>query len=481
MRYKFRPKDFAVEEQMQLRFASHGGFAVYRLRKRGVAALRVRAQIARALNVPQSDVIFPALKDKDAITVQYIAVRGAGPPRLSGDGFDAEFLGRSQRPLTPADIVANCFTIALRDLSDDEVKEIPGRLAQVSQSGLPNYFDQQRFGSVVPGEDHIARCILRRDAEGALHVYLTRPFVGDPTRVRDFKAFANDHWGDWGALFEAAPRPSNYRSVLTYLRDHPVEVSTGPEPSQGEERAIHYRKALNLINRRLLSIYLSAYQSLLWNRVVGRYLEARLGQSPGYLEIAGERLPVYHTPSSYIRRHSDGAPSSYTRRHSDGAPSSYTRRHSGGAPSSYKRRHSGGAPSSYKRRHSDGAPSSYKRRHSDGAWSALLGTDVTVPLPSYRAVYDDPAQAEIVAQVLAGEGLVLSDLKARILKRAYLSKGRRRLILFPQDASVSHPESDEHFPGRHKLTLTFTLPRGSYATLVIKTLQGSIVRPGGDA
>jgi tRNA pseudouridine13 synthase len=398
MRHKFRPKDFAVEERMQLRLASQGAFAVYRLRKRGVAALRVRAQIARALNVPQSDVIFPALKDKDAITVQHIAVRGDGPPRLTGDGFEAEFLGRSQRPLTPADIVANRFTIVLRDLSDDEVREIPERLDQVAESGLPNYFDRQRFGSVVPGEEHIARRILRRDAEGALRAYLTQPFVGDPARVRQFKAFARGHWGDWDALFEAAPRPSNYRSVLTYLCDHPVAVSAGPEPSQGEGRAIHYRKALNLINRRLLSIYLSAYQSLLWNRAVGRYLEARLGQPPGYVEIAGERLPVYHTLLS------------------------------------------------------------------------LLGTDVAVPLPSHRAGYDDLALDEIVAQVLAEEGLALSDLKARILKHAYLPKGKRTLTLLPLDSSASYPEPDEYFPGQNKLTLIFTLPRGSYATLVIRML-----------
>ena len=72
---------------------------------------------------------------------------------------------------------------------------------------------------------------------------------------------------DWDALFEAAPRPSNYRSVLTYLRDHPHPTETD------------YRKALNLITRRLLSLYLAAYQSLLWNRVAARYLAARLGET----------------------------------------------------------------------------------------------------------------------------------------------------------------------------------------------------------
>ncbi|HUV89094.1 MAG TPA: hypothetical protein VMY80_05545 [Anaerolineae bacterium] len=46
-----------------------------------------------------------------------------------------------------------------------------------------------------------------------------------------------------------------------------------------------------------LSLYLAAYQSLLWNRIAGRYLVARLGPVPegslSHVEIAGEQLPLY--------------------------------------------------------------------------------------------------------------------------------------------------------------------------------------------
>jgi tRNA pseudouridine13 synthase len=393
MRYKVQPDDFIVEERIRLPRASEGPFAIYRVRKRGVTTLSVQAQMARALRVVQSDVVFPALKDKGAVAVQHATVRGTGPARLTGDGFEAEFLGRSARPLTPGDIVANRFSIVLRDLPPEEAAHIEERLAQVARFGLPNYFGQQRFGSLAcsQGEDHIGRRILQRDAEGALRAYLAQPFVGDPAPVREFKALARDRWGDWDALFEAAPRPSNFRSVLTYLRDHPSE----------------YRKALNLITRRLLSIYLSAYQSLLWNRVAGRYLAARLEDAVAHVEIAGEHLPLYHE-----------------------------------------------------------LPPGFDR-------------DVAIPLPNHRAAYTDPGVAAIVTQVLAEEGLALNDLKARILKRAYLPKGQRALLLFPQDAPVSPPDRsaaltaspDERFPGQHKMIVAFTLPRGSYATLVLEALS----------
>ncbi len=135
-----------------------------------------------------------------------------------------------------------------------------------------------------------------------------------------------------------------------------------------------------------------------WNRIVGRYLAARLGEAAGYLTIAGERLPLY------------------------------------------------------------------------GPALALFDRNAVVPLPGHRAVYADPDLSAVVARVLSEEELTLSDLKARVLKKAYLPQGKRPLVLFPRDVSTSPPESDDLFPERTRLTLAFTLPRGSYATLVLNVL-----------
>jgi tRNA pseudouridine13 synthase len=386
MRIKSFPGDFAVKEVLAVPLAGGGRYAVYRARKRAITTVQLRNRLAAAINLPTSAVAFPALKDRRAVTVQYGTVRGAGPPQVRGQGFIAERVGWLDRRLSPGDVAGNRFSVVLRDLSQDEVTRVTARLAEVSRQGMPNYFDEQRFGSRLADGEFPGRLILRRDEEGALRAHLSRRQAGDPRKVRVFKAFAAEHWGDWPAIFGRAPKPSNYRSVLTYLCDHP----------QG------YRRALNLVTPRVLSLYLAAYQSALWNRLAGRYLQARLAAADvpaTTIDIAGERLPIYG-------------------------------------------------------------------RLPQGLFDSLKSTKL--PLLHHRLQLGNLAVAPLVETILQQEGFLLNDLKARVLKKAYLSKGTRPLLLLPQDLTWEEAEADERFSSRYKLTARFFLPRGGYATLLFK-------------
>ncbi len=388
MRFKVQPEDFIVEERVHLPLSREGSFALYQVRKRGLTTLEVQARMAAELGVPRSAVLFPALKDRNSVALQYASVKGIGPAKLESRGFSAQFLGRSPRPLHPRDLQGNHFTITLRDLEPDEVRHLRARLGQIERFGLPNYFDRQRFVSYIPGQGFPGRRILERDVEGALRAYLAQPLEGDPPEVRTFKSLAQEHWGEWNLLLEAAPRPSNLRSVLTFLKDHPTD----------------FRKALNLVTPRLLSLWLAAYQSFLWNRIAGRYLEGRLrefGVRRSSIEVVGEELPLY-------------------------------------------------------------------RELPDALLEAL--SRMRVPLLHHRAAFDDPQVAAEVGRVLAEENLALRDFKARVLRRAYLSRGERALLLFPQEVVWLGEGEDDRFPGKCKVELAFLLPRGSYATLVLKAL-----------
>jgi tRNA pseudouridine13 synthase len=391
MRIKVIPEDFIVEEVLTARLAQGGRYAVYRARKRAITTLQLQHRLAAALNRPHSAVAFPALKDKQAVAVQFGTVRGPGPLRVVGHGFTAERVGWLSQPLSPNGVAGNRFTVTLRDLGEGEVTHTTARLAEIARWGLPNYFDEQRFGSRLADGTFPGQLILQRDEAGALRAHLAGQQAGDRPKVRAFKTFAAEQWGDWAAIFERAPKPSNYRSVLTYLRDHPSG----------------YRRALNLVTPRVLSLYLAAYQSFLWNRLAERFLRRRLeveDVSMVTIDVAGEALPVY-------------------------------------------------------------------RQLPEETLASLQ--DLSLPLLHHRLNPDDPAVAALIEETLQQEGFQTRDLKARVLKKAYLAKGSRALLVLPQDLAWEPVEADDRFPGQYKLTVRFFLPRGSYATLLLKVVAGA--------
>jgi len=273
MRIKALPGDFKVEERIDLP-AGPGPYAYYRVEKTGRTTLAVQEEMARALKVTPSALAFPALKDKAAVAVQYASVRKRGPKTLEGKGWRAEQTDWGTRALRTGDLQGNHFTVIARNLSPDEAAALMPVADKLGRHGLINYFDDQRFGSYTQ-RGFIGKEILKRDAEQVVWMYLSEEMIGDPREVKTFKRLCASHWGQWGYLLHQAPRPSNYRSVITYLKDHPHE----------------YRKAANLIKDRLLSIYLSAYQSWIWNLIIGAYLE-RDGEMAAKLDILHARLPA---------------------------------------------------------------------------------------------------------------------------------------------------------------------------------------------
>jgi tRNA pseudouridine13 synthase len=96
--------------------------------------------------------------------------------------------------------------------------------------------------------------------------------------------------------------------------------------------------------------------------------------------------------------------------------------------------------------------------------------ELYLPLPSARLKLspDDPRLA-VVQEVLAEEGLALRQMQIKGIREMFFSKGERAALCLP-----SHLEAesgpDELHDGRRKMTLAFELPRGAYATLIVKRI-----------
>src|SRR5436190_7872134 len=103
MKLRRLPEDFAVEE---LADVSPGGgeFALYRLTKRSLGTPEAIEAVLRRWKLPRASVSYGGLKDRHAITRQYVTIR-RGPRRgLQQEHLQLDYLGQSGQPFTPHEI-----------------------------------------------------------------------------------------------------------------------------------------------------------------------------------------------------------------------------------------------------------------------------------------------------------------------------------------------------------------------------------------
>ncbi len=267
MKLKRLPEDFLVEELPTIRAGDRGRFVFYRLWKRGLGTPEAIEAIRRRWNIPGASIHYGGMKDRHAETIQYLTILD-GPERpLRETSLELEPLGRLPHPYGPASFRGNHFELILRDLSRDAAHRADRAVVQLAQDGLPNYFDDQRFGSVGFDGGFIAEAWIKGDHEAALRLAIAAPNPSDRPETRDEKAILNAHWGDWAAAKAALPR-SHARSLVTYLVDHPTD----------------FRGAFARVRRDLRSLYFSAFQSFLWNLMLGRFIDG--------ITRPDQRLPI---------------------------------------------------------------------------------------------------------------------------------------------------------------------------------------------
>ncbi|CAH0538583.1 tRNA pseudouridine(13) synthase TruD [Vibrio marisflavi] len=149
---KAKPEHFQVRENLGFTFEGQGEHLMVRVRKTGENTTFVANELAKACGVKSKDVSWAGLKDRHAVTEQWLSVR---LPKGEQPDFSAflkqypsiEILETQwhSKKLRPGDLVGNDFTVTLSEVSD--VESVEKRLKQIAQQGVPNYFGSQRFGN----------------------------------------------------------------------------------------------------------------------------------------------------------------------------------------------------------------------------------------------------------------------------------------------------------------------------------------------
>jgi tRNA pseudouridine13 synthase len=146
-----RQEDFVVDEEPAYLPSGAGDHVFVRIEKRGLATPVAVAQLARALGVRDRDIGVAGMKDRHAVTTQWLSL----PPPITPEAALAVALDhirvleavRHPHKLRTGHVRANRFRLRVREVGPDAAdlaRAILERLALAP--GTPNWFGEQRFG-----------------------------------------------------------------------------------------------------------------------------------------------------------------------------------------------------------------------------------------------------------------------------------------------------------------------------------------------
>ncbi|MGB9721447.1 MAG: tRNA pseudouridine(13) synthase TruD [bacterium] len=381
MKIKVQPEDFKVEEIIDIPICKSGPYTLLKLQKRYWNTLDIIDFVARRLSVSKNNFSRAGLKDRYSLSIQYLSFRGDLTEVVEEENFKLVPVGKISKPISPDCLYGNKFSITLRDVNDDEIRKINTNYPEIVENGVANYFDEQRFGSARHKQGFFAKFLMRGHYRGALKSLLCYSYKEDSKSLKFFKRVCAENWGNWDKCLKVAPVET--RKILFFLKNNPND----------------FRNAIKMIDREMLNLYLLAYQSYLFNKIL-------------FLIIKDYGKDIVEVPYSM------------------------------GSFLFYR-----------------------KLRERD------FVRGLKIPMLTEK-VNASGYLGKVIRNVLDSEDIQLSDFKLNKMRfRGVRFKNfLRAAIIYPEDFIIGELEDDEIYRNKKKMLINFTLPPGSYATIIIKRL-----------
>ncbi len=195
---RMEPADFRVVEELGFEPDGAGEHLWLQVEKTALTTPQAAREVARLLGIAPRQVSWSGLKDRNAVTVQWLSAHlpgreAAGLEELQRGAVPGLRLlraARHGRKLRPGTHRRNHFEIRLHDCHADAAL-LAQRLAQVALQGVPNYFGPQRFGNEASNLE-----TRRRGRQGrAMHLSALRALL-------------------FNAVLDARVRAGNWNRVL---------------------------------------------------------------------------------------------------------------------------------------------------------------------------------------------------------------------------------------------------------------------------
>jgi tRNA pseudouridine13 synthase len=145
------PEDFFVDEEPAYPASGAGDHIFVHIEKRGLTTPMAVERIARALSIQPRDIGVAGMKDRHAVTRQWLSLPPPVTPEaaraLALDDIAIVDVARHNHKLRTGHVRANRFILRVRGVASDAADRARKILAHLATApGAPNWYGEQRFG-----------------------------------------------------------------------------------------------------------------------------------------------------------------------------------------------------------------------------------------------------------------------------------------------------------------------------------------------
>ena len=265
-------EDFYVEEIPEVIPNGEGPNVWIWIEKLGRTTLDVVLDIARDLHIDRKRMGFAGMKDKKALTRQWICIANMDSDEQfkqveNLDIYKTDFLEitRGRKKLRMGQLKGNKFRILIRDLDDieksaDVANEV---LKELEITGVPNYYGWQRFGKPRTNTHLVGEALIQNDLAEAVRRYVGNPSEEESLENQKARQAYDD--GDLVKSLELMGKGMRYEKMMVR--------QLIKESKKGELTDKSYMNAIHALPKPLQRMFVHAYQSYLFNDVVSRRVE----------------------------------------------------------------------------------------------------------------------------------------------------------------------------------------------------------------
>jgi tRNA pseudouridine13 synthase len=385
MKLKQQPSDFFVEEITNISVSmDKKAHSIFIMNKTEIDTFDAIHKISKKIKVPLFEIGYAGLKDKHAITKQYISI----PTKYNVEKFNLNklslnFLGYRNTKIKTGDLKGNKFSITVRDIRHNTIDKINEKIKSISLFGIPNYFDSQRFGSTFKNE-FIGKHLIKKNYEIAVKIFLTRYLKSENKNIKNEK---RNIQRNWSKLENITVNNKIFANVIKEYLETKNWISA-------------YKK----IPKNLREMHINAYVSYLWNECIKEILRTC---------VNGKKI--------------------------------YSVKYAAGSLYFYK---------------------NLSEEELDKIPFEFPTLSEKVSLSKF--------ENKIVTKVIYKENITIKDLDIKTMTGVYLKTRKRQVIIKPEKFTAYSITDDElntfNRKPQRKITLSFSLPKGSYATVITKKI-----------